>query len=77
MSKEIEKKLEEIIKNYLGVVDVNQNHSIVDDLGADSLDVLGLILDIETGFNVIITDEQIEGVKTVSDITKIVLEQKK
>ena len=46
--------------------------SIVDDLGADSLDVVDLIMSLEEEFDVEIPDEDVEGMKTVGDIVKYV-----
>ncbi|MBQ4258332.1 MAG: acyl carrier protein [Clostridia bacterium] len=45
---------------------------IADDLGADSLDVVDLVMSIEDEFEIEVPDEAIEGIKTVSDIVKFV-----
>lgn len=47
---------------------------IADDLGADSLDVVDLVMSIEDEFEIEVPDEAIEGIKTVSDIVKFVEE---
>ena len=46
--------------------------SIVDDLGADSLDLVDLVMSLEEEFDVEIPDEQVENIKTVSDIVKYI-----
>ena len=45
---------------------------IVDDLGADSLDVVDLVMSIEDEFEIEVPDEAIEEIKTVNDIVKFV-----
>ncbi len=47
---------------------VTMTSSIVDDLGADSLDVVDLIMSLEEEFNVEIPDTEVEKIKTVGDI---------
>lgn len=51
---------------------VTQEASIVDDLGADSLDVVDLIMSLEEEFDIEIPDEDVEGMKTVGDIVKYI-----
>ena len=46
--------------------------SIVDDLGADSLDLVDLVMSLEEEFDVEIPDEQVENIKTVGDIVKYI-----
>lgn len=46
--------------------------SITDDLGADSLDVVDLVMSIEESFDVEIPDEEVENIKTVGDIVKYI-----
>jgi acyl carrier protein len=53
---------------------VTQDSEIIDDLGADSLDIVDLIMTLEDEFNTEITDEMVEGMKTVGDIAKYVEE---
>lgn len=46
--------------------------SIVNDLGADSLDVVDLLMSIEDEFEVEFPDEEIENIKTVGDLVKYI-----
>lgn len=46
--------------------------SLVDDLDADSLDVVDLIMSLEEEFDIEIPDEEIEEIKTVGDIVKYI-----
>ena len=51
---------------------VTENASITDDLGADSLDVVDLVMSIEEEFDMEIPDEAVEKIKTVGDIVKYI-----
>lgn len=48
--------------------------SITEDLGADSLDVVDLVMSLEDEFGVEIPDDQVENIKTVGDIVKYIEE---
>ena len=48
---------------------------IVDDLGADSLDIVDLVLSFEDEFDIEIPDEALEGVRTVEDMVKYLEER--
>ena len=63
-------KIRDIIVDQLDVDadEVTAEASIIDDLGADSLDVVDLISSVEDEFDVEIPDEKVEGIKTVGDI---------
>lgn len=66
----MKEKIVEIIANQLGIdrTDVTPESSVVDDLGADSLDVVELIMALEEEFNLEIPDEEAEKIKSVKDI---------
>ncbi|NLC79246.1 MAG: acyl carrier protein [Ruminococcaceae bacterium] len=51
---------------------VTPESSIVDDLGADSLDVVDLIMSLEEEFDIEIPDEEIENIKLVDDLVKYI-----
>ena len=71
---EIEAKVKSIISDKLGVdeAEVKPEASFTGDLGADSLDVVDLVMSIEENFDVEIPDEDVEGIKTVGDIVKYI-----
>ena len=52
--------------------DVTMDANIQDDLGADSLDVVDLVMSIEESFDIEIPDEYVENIKTVGDIVKYI-----
>lgn len=51
---------------------VTMGSSIIDDLGADSLDIVDLVMTLEEEFDVEIPDDQVEGMKTIGDIVKYI-----
>jgi acyl carrier protein len=65
----IEQEMIDIIVEQLSVESekVVPNASFVDDLGADSLDLVELIMAMEEGFDIEIPDEDAEGIATVQD----------
>lgn len=70
-------KVASIIADQLDVEEekVTMEASITDDLGADSLDVVDLVMSLEEEFNVEIPDEEVENIKTVGDIVKYIEEK--
>ncbi|HMY85472.1 MAG TPA: acyl carrier protein [Saprospiraceae bacterium] len=69
MSQSIEEKVRKIIVERLGVdeSEVTLEASFTNDLGADSLDTVELIMELEKEFNISIPDEQAEQIQTVGD----------
>jgi len=69
-------KVKEIVVEQLGVdeEEVTMNASFVDDLGADSLDIVELIMAFEEAFETEIPDEDAEKISTVGDAVKYIKE---
>jgi acyl carrier protein len=65
----VEEKVKSIIVDQLGVneAEVTGTASFVDDLGADSLDTIELVMAFEEAFGIEIPDEDAEKIKTVKD----------
>ncbi|MBI5894390.1 MAG: acyl carrier protein [Deltaproteobacteria bacterium] len=65
----VESKVKKIIVDQLGVSEeeVNSKASFVEDLGADSLDTVEMVMAFEEEFNIEIPDEDAEKIKTVQD----------
>lgn len=63
-------KVREVISNVLGIEpeDITMESSFTEDLGADSLDVVELIMDLQEEFDIEIPDEEAEKVQTVGDV---------
>ncbi len=66
---EIMDKVKSVIVEQLNVEedDVIEEASFIDDLGADSLDIVELVMALEEEFGISIPDEQAENIKTVGD----------
>ncbi|MCB9771948.1 MAG: acyl carrier protein [Candidatus Omnitrophica bacterium] len=73
----VEDKIRSIISEQLGVKpeEVNPQASFIDDLGADSLDTVELIMALEEEFGVEIPDEDAEKMATVGDAIKYIEEK--
>lgn len=67
---EIKNRIVEIIANQLGIEeeDVTAAASVIDDLGADSLDVVELVMALEEEFDLEIPDEEAEKITKVQNI---------
>jgi len=70
--KMIFEKVREIISNELSVSkeEITLETNLQDDLGADSLDAVELVMSIEDEFNIQIPDDAAQNLKTVADIVK-------
>jgi len=69
--------LEKVKKILVDQLDVDEGaitleSSVIDDLGADSLDVVDMVMSLEEEFDIEIPDEEIETLKTVGDIIKFI-----
>ena len=74
---EPEARLRKIIAEQLGVSEeeVLPEASFIDDLNADSLEMVDLIISIEEEFNIQVSDEDAEKIKTVQDAIEFLHEQ--
>ena len=66
-----EERINEIIMEQLGVDEdqITPDASFIDDLGADSLDTVELVMAFEEEFDIEIPDEDAEKIRTVKDVT--------
>jgi acyl carrier protein len=66
---EVAEKVRSIIVEQLGVEEdeVKETSAFIDDLGADSLDTVELVMALEEEFNIEISDEDAEKIKTVKE----------
>lgn len=71
-------KVRDIVVDQLGVEadDVNIDSTFIDDLGADSLDIVELIMAFEEEFGIEIPDEAAEKIKTVQDVVSYIDQNK-
>ena len=70
----VEKKVKEIVAEQLGKdsSEVTNEASFIDDLGADSLDIVELVMAMEDEFGIEIPDEEAEKINTVMDVIEYI-----
>ena len=75
----VEEKVIDIVSEQLGVAkeEIKLASSFVDDLKADSLDVVELVMEFEDEFEVTIPDDDYDKIKTVGDAVKYIEDKKK
>jgi len=76
---EVTEKVKSIIAEQLGVKkeEVKETSSFVDDLGADSLDTVELVMALEEEFGIEISDDDAEKMRTVGDAIKYIEDKAK
>ncbi len=74
MSTDLSERIQTIVADQLGVdlAEVTKDASILDDLGADSLDVVELVMTLEEAFNIEVPDEAVEEMRTIGDVHRFV-----
>ncbi|PZR13862.1 MAG: acyl carrier protein [Archangium gephyra] len=75
----IEAKVKSIIADQLGVSEdeIKMESSFIEDLGADSLDIVELVMAMEEEFEIEIPDEEAENIKSVGDAINYINTHKK
>ena len=64
---DISERVKKVIKESLAKDSVTESSNFIDDLGADSLDVVEIVMDLEEEFGITIEDTDAEHIRTVGD----------
>jgi acyl carrier protein len=74
MSHDLVERIRSIVADQLGVElgDCTADARILDDLGADSLDVVELVMALEDAFDIEVSDADVEHIRTIGDVEKYV-----
>jgi len=74
MTKNVAEKVKKMVADHLGVDEakVNEEANFIDDLGADSLDTVELVMSFEEEFGAEISDSEAEKILTVGDAIKFI-----
>jgi acyl carrier protein len=74
MNEDIYEKLKGIIVEQLGVKEseISLSANFADDLGADSLDIVEMIMAVEEEFSIQVSDEEAESLQKVQDVVKFI-----
>lgn len=75
-STELGERIRAIVSDQLGVEarEIQAESKIADDLGADSLDVVELVMQLEDEFDIEVPDEAAESIRTIADVERYVAE---
>ncbi|MFQ5416575.1 MAG: acyl carrier protein [Myxococcota bacterium] len=75
MGNELAGRIRSLVAEQLGIdlAEITPEASILDDLGADSLDVVELVMSLEDTFDIEVPDEEVEGMRTIGDIQQYVI----
>lgn len=73
----VSEKVKELIAEQLNkpVAEVTDEKEVVKDLGADSLDIVEMLMGLEETFNITVPEEEAVNIKTVGDIVKLIEEK--
>ena len=67
-------RLQEIISEQLGIEksEISLNSNIIDDIGADSLDMVEMLMNVEKEWDIVIDDSEISDIETMQDVVDFV-----
>ena len=72
-------KVKELVAEQLGISKdkITENSHIIEDLGADSLDVIEMLMTLEDEYGITIPDDKISQIKTINQIVELIEECQK
>ena len=77
MDASLQDRLRQLVSSQLGVDldEIVKDARILDDLGADSLDVVELVMALEEAFDIVVPDEDVESMQTIGDVEAYLTER--
>ncbi len=74
MGDDVELRIRSILAQQLGLepAEIRPEANILDDLGADSLDVVEMVMSLERAFDIEMPDEEVETMRTIADLERFV-----
>lgn len=64
----MKQKIEKIVAEHFGLGKVHEDDDLIADLNGDALDIIELVMELEEKFNINISDDEAERIRTVSDV---------
>lgn len=64
----MKQKVEKLVAEHFGLDKVHEDDDLISDLGGDALDVIELVMELEEKFNINISDDEAERLRTVQDV---------
>ena len=68
----MKQKVEKLVAEHFGLGKVHEDDDLIHDLKGDALDVIELVMELEETFNIEISDDEAERMRTVEDVYKCV-----
>lgn len=67
-------KLKNLIVKQMGIDPnkIKEDSNIFDDIGADSLDIVEMLMDVESEWDIVVDDNEIVSLKTVGDVARLI-----
>ena len=68
----MKQQVEKLVAAHFGLGKVHEDDDLISDLGGDALDIIELVMELEEKFNIQISDDEAEHMRTVYDVCKCV-----
>ena len=78
MEKEVFEQLKEIIFDYLGddEIEITEKSNFINDIGLSSLDMISIVAEVEDTFDIVVEDNDMPNIKTMSDAVEYIIAKK-
>lgn len=67
-------KLQAMVAEQMGIdkSEISLDSDIIEDIGADSLDIVEMLMNVEAEWNITVDDSEVAGMKTISDVVEFI-----